>query len=235
MPNTCVIYGCYNRSNRGVKRSYHSIPKIIETQGEQTKILSTKRREKWIAAIGRKDWIPSVHSKVCSEHFLTGRPSALYSQTHPDWVPSLKLGEKPVNVSHTPTGSDSLDRNQWQLNRGVENHNIVQPAEELHYLVVLETNSSPSLELEVEDHHGNQKRIPPVSTKDGVFTVTSPPSEDHLYCKTDVDEVSSVCVATQTEITGSHLLQVKEENLLLQQRIHKLETALNDRKHYGET
>ncbi|XP_070580020.1 THAP domain-containing protein 5-like isoform X1 [Ptychodera flava] len=160
-------------------------------------------RRKWIDSCRREpSWLPNKFSRVCSRHFDSDNlPSP------GDWSHNIVPHKFPYN-DWGHSSDPSRPRNQWQLNRGVENHKVLQPAEELHDLVVLETNSSPSLELEVEYHYGTQKRIPPVSMKDGVFTVTSPPSEDHLYCKTDVDEVSSVCVATQTEITGSHLLQI---------------------------
>lgn len=73
MVNTCVVYGCHNRSDRGeVKRSYHAVPKVVLGQGEITKELSAKRRETWIAKIGRKDWMLSQYSKVCSDHFVSG-------------------------------------------------------------------------------------------------------------------------------------------------------------------
>ena len=39
---------------------------------EMAKELSTKRREVWIARIGRKNWMPSPYSNVCSDHFVTG-------------------------------------------------------------------------------------------------------------------------------------------------------------------
>ncbi|KAL3873271.1 hypothetical protein ACJMK2_036407 [Sinanodonta woodiana] len=91
MVNTCVIVGCHNRADKGeVKRSYHSIPKVIVNQGENTKTLFTKRREEWIARIGRKDRTPSQCSKVCSDHFVCGKYSALYDVSHPDWSPSLE-------------------------------------------------------------------------------------------------------------------------------------------------
>lgn len=40
--------------------------------------------------MGRKniDWDLAV---VCSRHFASGRPSQLYEQDSPDWVPSLEL------------------------------------------------------------------------------------------------------------------------------------------------
>ena len=40
---------------------------------------------------------------VCSDHFISGKPSALYASTNPDWVPTLKLGyyKAPNSLSST--------------------------------------------------------------------------------------------------------------------------------------
>lgn len=43
-------------------------------------------------------------ARVCSDHFITGKPSPLYAGTNPDWVPTLKLcysAETSSSVSST--------------------------------------------------------------------------------------------------------------------------------------
>jgi hypothetical protein len=72
--------------------TFHCIPSIINNQGEKTKEISSRRRLEWIARINRKDWTPSPHSRVCSEHFISGKPASLYEENNPDWAPSRKLG-----------------------------------------------------------------------------------------------------------------------------------------------
>ena len=69
---TCCIVGCSKRRGRDKGVTFHSIPAIVQTQGERTKDLTSRRRLEWIARINRKDWNPSPHSRVCSEHFLSG-------------------------------------------------------------------------------------------------------------------------------------------------------------------
>ncbi|KAI0226639.1 hypothetical protein LSAT2_022928 [Lamellibrachia satsuma] len=36
--------------------------------------------------------MPSKYTRICSEHFITGKPAALYDTSSPDWTPSLRLG-----------------------------------------------------------------------------------------------------------------------------------------------
>ncbi len=73
MVKTCCVYGCTKRGGRDASISFYSIPAVIENQGENTKELSFRRRQAWIAKINRKEWVPSSSSRVCSEHFLSGK------------------------------------------------------------------------------------------------------------------------------------------------------------------
>ena len=73
MVYSCSVFGCTNRGNtnsEGKKISYHRFPEVIESQGEKTRELSSKRRLAWIASLKRKGREPSEYSRVCSEHFV---------------------------------------------------------------------------------------------------------------------------------------------------------------------
>ncbi|KAH8025128.1 hypothetical protein HPB51_003970 [Rhipicephalus microplus] len=56
MPSFCSAYGCSNNSSRD-DVVFHHFP--------------TKRRlaAKWVAAVNRKNFVPMVHSMICSNHF----------------------------------------------------------------------------------------------------------------------------------------------------------------------
>ncbi|KAM4728869.1 uncharacterized protein FYW61_011697 [Anableps anableps] len=51
----CVAFGCTNGGGSGV--SFFSFPK------------DPRRRKIWVDAVRRKDWKPTKHSKLCSDHF----------------------------------------------------------------------------------------------------------------------------------------------------------------------
>ncbi|XP_044748844.1 THAP domain-containing protein 1-like [Coccinella septempunctata] len=57
MPQSCVAYNCYIRHRKGGNLKFHTFPK--------TGLL----RDKWIAALGRADFVPSTYSRICSKHF----------------------------------------------------------------------------------------------------------------------------------------------------------------------
>lgn len=59
MVNTCVVWGCNNRSVSGDEnRRFYDIPKIVKHQGKQTEELSAERRTLWLARINRSDFNP---------------------------------------------------------------------------------------------------------------------------------------------------------------------------------
>ena len=57
MGKACCAVGC---SNRFIKGSGVHFPQDEE------------RKSQWIAAVGRKDWIPNEYSWICSVHFVSG-------------------------------------------------------------------------------------------------------------------------------------------------------------------
>ena len=92
MVNCCSVFGCSNRSDREKDRSFHRLPKIITHLDQQTKEYSTERRNKWLSNIRRADLEGKKFVWVCSDHFITGKPAALFQKSHPDWAPTLRLG-----------------------------------------------------------------------------------------------------------------------------------------------
>ncbi|KAK0145558.1 hypothetical protein N1851_015512 [Merluccius polli] len=92
MPMFCVVYGCSNRSTREKEKSYFRIPKVVVHKGEKCKKLTEQRRKKWILNLRlRSGGAESVYSRVCSDHFVRGVPSALGDVESVDWAPTVKL------------------------------------------------------------------------------------------------------------------------------------------------
>ena len=74
MVNVCAIVGCSNRSGREKDRSYFRLPKVTQKQDEEGRILSKRRRERWVNVIRRSDLNPSAyHTRVSSDHFISGK------------------------------------------------------------------------------------------------------------------------------------------------------------------
>ncbi|XDV39258.1 hypothetical protein PO909_008522, partial [Leuciscus waleckii] len=83
-----------------------------------------KQCDAWIAAVKREGWIPTSHSRICSTHFISGKPSN--DPLNPDYTPS--------KLPHRPETSRKKDRYQRSLRRASEVSEIsigVQPTEEV--------------------------------------------------------------------------------------------------------
>ncbi|XP_018080552.1 uncharacterized protein LOC108696057 isoform X2 [Xenopus laevis] len=82
MPMTCIAYGCNNRFYKGCKKQFFRFP-----------LKDRKRLYDWIAAIRRKNWMPSDTSRICSDHFTHDdymlRPGAQIPRLRLDAVPSV--------------------------------------------------------------------------------------------------------------------------------------------------
>ncbi|KAJ8271078.1 hypothetical protein GJAV_G00122490 [Gymnothorax javanicus] len=107
MVTTCVVYGCHNRSSKGSQLRFFRIPVVRKNEGEAAWELSQRRRALWLARINRKNFQPSESSRVCSDHFVQGRPSYLHDSKNPDWAPSLKLGY--IRYACRKTGREESD------------------------------------------------------------------------------------------------------------------------------
>ncbi len=75
--------------------SFYRIPAIINGRSAVENELSKKRRNGFLAAITHqyKD-IQLVNDRICSRHFISGKPSYLFDKNNPDWLPSLHLGHE---------------------------------------------------------------------------------------------------------------------------------------------
>ena len=82
MPNYCVAVGCKNTTKKGSEYSFHRFPH------QNPNLL-----KKWVHAIRRKQWKPTKHSFICSDHFHEScfviRPGAEGRRLKDDAVPSI--------------------------------------------------------------------------------------------------------------------------------------------------
>ena len=79
---------------RDIGKCFIRLPSVITHQRNQTRELSKRWQNAWLAKIQREEFKPEnhPHMQVCLNNFVTGKPSKLYETEHPDLVPSLKLG-----------------------------------------------------------------------------------------------------------------------------------------------
>ena len=143
MVNFCAMIGCGNRGDRDKDKRFYRLPAVVNHQGEQTRELSQKRRDTWVARIRRQDIKPKnyPYTRVCSDHFVSGMPSSLYDTLNEDWAPSKNLGYRD---DHT-ISKDAMERQTRASERAARKRN----REEMEMLnegnnIEIEDNSSSS-------------------------------------------------------------------------------------------
>ncbi|KAK5639648.1 hypothetical protein RI129_012140 [Pyrocoelia pectoralis] len=105
---------------RDWKKRYYLIPSERDKRG---RILEerVKRREYWIQALHRADLTETKikNMRICSDHFLSGKPAEFGDTSHPDYIPRLKMGYKTTNSSAHSVGSRYERLKKRNLNKKI--------------------------------------------------------------------------------------------------------------------
>ena len=65
---SCCAYGCKNRFGEQHGLGFYRFPAVPEA-----------RRKEWIRAVKHQDWVPSRYSRICSDHFVSGKLTSSHS------------------------------------------------------------------------------------------------------------------------------------------------------------
>lgn len=189
MPSFCLIVGCSNNKRKNPELCFCRVPKIVTTQGEETEILSTERRTRWLAAISRADLTEKIleNDRVCGIHFQSGKAAYLWDRFNPDWVPSLHLGHDKLKES-----DETKEKQQERAQRITERRKREREREEQ------EAMSRKAVKM---DEPG--ERIKDISMVDegetsGETGEEEREGENNASTQTDPEDYSRSC-STQTE------------------------------------
>jgi len=108
----CAVIKCGSRSGRDKSKRFFRLPSVITHQGERALDLSRRRQLEWLARIKRKNLRPEQYpnTRVCSDHFVSGSPCALFDENNPDWAPSLNLGYESESMDSVEAKSGRYER-----------------------------------------------------------------------------------------------------------------------------
>ena len=104
---SCQVVGCAKNHSNAPKEGFFRLPSIVNTD-ETSQKLSRQRCNIWLSRIKCKDLTPSQLAEknstlhFCGNHFILGRPAALFEPSNPGWTPSLNLGYKKLSVISSP-------------------------------------------------------------------------------------------------------------------------------------
>lgn len=215
----CVILGCSSRSGRDKDVSFFRIPAVIATRGSAEKELTQRRRDGYLAAISREHITDKIlkNDRICSKHFVSGKPAYLYDTTSPDWLPTLNLGHDKSSSKRSSTADARYLRAKRRKARAIE---IDDAANTLLMLaghdeqdLELEDGLDQGLESEQEDGQDqgleSEQEEEDIQVCNDVATHTGKPaqsgagvqtllkSEDMVYCESLVLRLKSAVMFTE--------------------------------------
>uniref|UniRef100_A0A1X7U783 THAP-type domain-containing protein n=1 Tax=Amphimedon queenslandica TaxID=400682 RepID=A0A1X7U783_AMPQE len=76
MVNNCCVVGCHNSVGKKAGLRFFSFPLKDKAQ-----------LKRWTMAVNRAKWKPRLHTLICNEHLVEGKPHS--HPDHPDYVPTI--------------------------------------------------------------------------------------------------------------------------------------------------
>ena len=214
----CCVVDCKNRSdNTSQDISFHRIPKVIIHQDEETKLLSKARREKWFQVIKREDVnVDASYYRVCSQHFINGKPAKLFESSHPDWVPNKNLGYH----THTSTNTSRFERSNKRKVQLVSSSSSIGSGSECKVLVEGASSILQSIpEVEISPNTNLPEEIDQVTEL--MFSLS-------LSTQTDLTAETIGAMEDQLVETNAELYKLKQELSLV--KVGTIEWFSNDAK-----
>ena len=99
----CVVLGCHNTyrntADRLPKVQFYIFPSSIVRRNDWSRLVNRQNED-------GSDWIPSKHSRICSDHFVSGVESNI--KNHPSYNPSIHPVLSMSEVSRRENESNDL-------------------------------------------------------------------------------------------------------------------------------
>ncbi|XP_046632246.1 uncharacterized protein LOC124311917 isoform X2 [Daphnia pulicaria] len=112
---TCCVVGRGNRYNVRVKDiSFFHYPKV-KVSGHPEHVVSKRRRLEWLKRTNLREKDVTQYSRVCSEHFVSGKPSYRWLTPDVDWAPSLNLEKNSIGLASVERTNRSIRRHNARI------------------------------------------------------------------------------------------------------------------------
>ncbi|XP_059167320.1 uncharacterized protein LOC131949431 [Physella acuta] len=174
----CAVKGFSSRYGNCKGVSLFRLPNVILHQGETDRQLTERRRHTFLANIYRSGVSEAAanNMRICSRHFVSGRPANFRDETNVDWAPTLFLGHDNISMAKVKL---SVERHTPTLERQAKKHAY----EAAEALLVLPLGNSTNIQCfnnqtantsPVDMGEGNSTITSPVDMGEGNSTITSP-------------------------------------------------------------
>ncbi|XP_062587939.1 THAP domain-containing protein 11-like [Saccostrea cucullata] len=215
----CVVPGCTSDGRK--KRNLEKYPAMegVDFFPFPTRLKNNTIRKRWISQINRENFEPKRHHRVCSNHFVDGRPT----ECNP--VPTLfprnnfmrPLKERPQNAVEKRSNFTSVQPDKFQDNEtlGLELFNAPPVAAEVVVTAVLEGETAPQVQ---------SRKLPGIAAKSSVV------NHDHSYMSKEksLDRPEPVEMSTQTDLTGEDIELLRRQTTEMKAKLADKETLIRD-------
>ena len=219
MTNSCCVYNCKNSEKKEKKKqnenpsyekkSFHRIPILRKKAEEEIRCFSEERRRLWLSRLNLVRPInDDTIAYICSDHFQSGKPAALFERSHPDWAPNLNLGYD--------ASLPSVDRYKRRLERSCQNIQLPLTTTETATTTTATTTVSTTTTISVATTPSSPLQLLPEAA---IPTITM--VNDDI----DFNTVRYASVHTQTEEStddNTDYVEVEERNKFLVNENHNL-------------
>ncbi|GFS16513.1 THAP domain-containing protein 11 [Elysia marginata] len=200
----CCVAGCKNRCKAGSGICFYRIPKKPES-----------KRRAWLTAltVNRyhglcKQWEPSPYSRVCNQHFVTGRPHK--DANHVDYIPTVNMQLYKNSRYKQPTSLMSGSSKEPQT----QNDSVMLSR-------ILNARAFQPKEIEVDTDREDVK--PSLDADGNIISYTATPdspdaqgSDDTLSCPSGSH---SPCDPTPSDLNPLLAMTLKRESELRSKRL----------------
>ena len=197
MVNNCCVVGCSNRVGKKKKVSFYRFP--WNDKG---------RCDKWKASVRRSDWEPTIHTRICSEHFVSGKISTIKSvilflcfilqigkphpsSSHPDYVPTVFPPVYHTGSAASAGSKQAFEKKLERADRRMQRHNERRRLDELF-------EAEKKKEVERKKQEQEEKRKNECEMRQKVCEEKRKRRKE-IEKQREVDEVAKFTVELETE------------------------------------
>lgn len=199
MGKCCCAVGCSNRFYKGCGLHFYRFP------------VDSCRRNRWAAAVNRKNWRPTEYTWICSTHFVGGSKSD--DPTSPAYIPTLFGHIKSPVKREAESQLARYDRTSVCKRRRLQ---AWREEEAASSLLILSTASE-----------GNSSSVDIGACPQEIHPLSLPVESDHSQCEHTAEQPT---VSSMTDVTMDTISRLELECITLREENQKLKLEIQGLK-----
>lgn len=147
----CIIRSCYVYSSDKTHPMFR-LPSVYKRFDESERKLAESRLAIWVEAC-KLNKTPAPHHRICSRHFVSGKPAKHWEKNDVDWAPTLNLQDSAIEFPTIPMGCSS-GHSTYSMEDGAFNSISFENQKETNYFSTVTENidSEPLINQQERNH-----------------------------------------------------------------------------------